>query len=774
MKHLDKVLAGMLAVVSITATAVTPVKHQTSLPASGGTKTERGIVTIDRNKPINVSSDRITDRTEREAMRKEWREQSSLSHEKAPAKADEKLYTVKVVFNGEEEYPYMAIYNTEFFEESRMKVWFEGEETDTYYFQVPAGTYDVAVGYYSHVEGMTGSANLVHENIEVNADTETVFSENELTEKGVLTPLLRDGTSCVLPLYKQLDAEPWYEIDYTGANTDFIYLNYILFKEGCEPISSGFSQANIREENFDDNIYLLTNKLSDKYHFVFQYFISDLDGEFQVTTTDHTGYGDGEIYNYIQDFVKYDVPTFAETPIAAELEESKYRTAVQGLLWLDDVQQSGGGLYSEKAHPEVYVASQPCAEGIDIKTPIKVINVQGQKTYTFTKEIDGEIHEWTETAKAEMCGLPALFNGYTWEYINQNHSDCGNFSFQHPLEGPIVEYPGVPAYCYTQSEITRPIGNSSPVLAVMTQVNEYPDATIFGFDPQAYIGRYGEVRNCDQWDLESIVKLDGNIVFDSATDGYLEDWCILNSTDGHAKGIIEASFLNKNVQVDEVKGYNLTTIKVDERNEDLCVPTMQMLIFKDIDGNINDRFAKPEDGIMEFSAGDFNWIDEGDFWGYECADFDLKVEYTPYGEDDFAALEVEEIPENYYMPGFGYFYRGSLESVSKTSTNGWYDLRFTLTDKAGNEMVQRVSPAFYIGDCVGIDSVSGDELKITARNGIITVSGSDISSIELISIDGRTVASTSGSCLDVSAMNGLFIVSVKDITGKKSTCKLTL
>lgn len=740
MKHLDKVLAGVLALASITAMAVTPSRHQTSLPVRG-TKAENGIVAIDRTKPINVSSDRITDRAEREAMRKELREKSSLSHKKAPTKADEKLYTVKCVFTGDYMQPYMAIYNTEFFEETSYEVWDESGETDTYYFQVPAGIYDVAVSYYSYVEGMSGFVNLVHESIEVNSDTETVFSESELTEKGVLTPLLKDGTPCVLPLYKQLDAEPWYEIDNTGANTGFVYLNYILFREGCEPIASGFSQASIRSEDWDSNIYLLTNKLSDKYHYVFQYFISDLDGEFQITTTDHVGYGEGEIYNYIQDFVKYDVPSFAETPIAAELEESKYRTAVQGLLWLDDVQQGGGGLYSEKAHPEVYMATQPRAEGIDIKTPLRAINVQGEKTYTFTEEEDGEIYEWTETARAEISGLPALFNGFTWEYINQNHSECGNFSFQCPLEGPILEYPGVPAYCYAQSEITQPIGNSSPVLVVMTQVNKYPDATIFLFEPQAYIGRYGEVRLCDQWDLETIVKLDGDTVFNGVTDGYLSSWCVMNSTDGHDKGVIEASFLDKNVLVDDVKGYNLTTIKVDERNEDVCTPTMQMLIFKDTDGNINDRFTNPEDGIMEFSAGDFNWIYEDDLWGYECDEFDLKVEYAPYGEDDFVDLEVEEIPENYYMPGFGYFYRGSLESVNKPSANGWYDLRFTLTDKAGNEMVQTVSPSFKIESLTGVKSVVKDgaaEIRVNGRD-IVAPADARIFSINGTAVNGSNL-----------------------------------
>ena len=150
------------------------------------------------------------------------------------------------------------------------------------------------------------------------------------------------------------------------------------------------------------------------------------------------------------------------------------------------------------------------------------------------------------------------------------------------------------------------------------------------------------------------VRLDGKKVFDNADGGYLEDWCVENSTDGHEKGVIEATFIDTNVLVDEtIPGFNHTTITVDERNEDLCTPTPQMLIFKNTAGAVTDRFDKAGDGVIEFSAGDFNWFDNGDRQGYTCEEADVLVEYAPYGEDSFEPIEVEEIPENYYMPGFG-------------------------------------------------------------------------------------------------------------------------
>lgn len=721
-------------------------------------------------KNFRFSTDDITDPREREMLRDRMRANRPAKQNRA-LKEGEPLYTVKCVFKGEY-MPYFAIFNTDFFKGSRMNVWFEQEETDTYYFQVPAGTYDVYTIYYSNAEGMRGYANIVHEDIVVDSDVVVEFSAEEVTEKVVFKPMLRDGREAILPTRIILDEEPWEKWDYTEATAKCVWRTALLFKEGCQPLSLDYHASNYINPDQDNSLLFMSNKLSEKYHYVFTYLWIDDKDEFQISTTDMIGVESGVIENYNKNFIKYDVPEFSKTPIFDELGLETCQVGISSYIWYDDVEQGGGGFYIPNTHPSVYWTCQPISDNINIKIPITVSEMQVGRTLTW--EIEG--HQFSQYETAGINCIPALYNGSKWEYINQNHSECGNYSYQAPADGsPIVEYPGVPAYCYFADEITQPIGNSSPLLSLMSQVIENPDATIFYILPDAYIGRYGEVRMCDLWTRQIEVKLDGKKVFDNTDGGYLTDWCSENSRNGHEKGIIEATFIDTNVLVDEtITGYNHTTITVDERNEDLCTPTPQMLIFKNTAGAITDRFDKAEDGVIEFSAGDFNYFNDGDRNGFTCDEADVKVEYAPYGEDSFEPIEVEEIPENYYMPGFGYFYRGSLKDVAQKSSNGWFDVRFTLTDKAGNRMVQRVSPAFRIDANVGVAAVEANGLRIKSDEGRVTVSGDGIESVELYSADGRMVGVASGNELDASGYRGLGIVKVTDASGATTTAKLVV
>ncbi len=100
------------------------------------------------------------------------------------------------------------------------------------------------------------------------------------------------------------------------------------------------------------------------------------------------------------------------------------------------------------------------------------------------------------------------------------------------------------------------------------------------------------------------------------------------------------------------------------------------------------------------------------------------------------------------MPGFGYFYRGSLKDVTGDGEKGWFDLKIKLTDLSGNWQEQVISPAFRIGDgsLTGIEAIKNDTATEVAR----------------YTIDGRTLSAP---------QTGVNIVKMSDGTVKKVLVK---
>ena len=157
---------------------------------------------------------------------------------------------------------------------------------------------------------------------------------------------------------------------------------------------------------------------------------------------------------------------------------------------------------------------------------------------------------------------------------------------------------------------------------------------------------------------------------------------------------------------------------------------MQMMMFKNTDGYLTDRFSTGAEGLMEFSAAVFDYnieifyddegtpVDANTF--YEYKPLNVNVEYSPYGKDEWADLEIEEIPELYSDQGWGYFFRASLKDVEGEAEKGWFDVRFTMSDEAGNTHVQTVSPAFRIDNLVatGVEGVGGGSSAVVGRYGL--------------------------------------------------------
>ena len=291
------------------------------------------------------------------------------------------------------------------------------------------------------------------------------------------------------------------------------------------------------------------------------------------------------------------------------------------------------------------------------------------------------------------------------------------------------------AFSVVESDKIGILGENCPInyLVLKSAYNERTGSENAHLNP-AYIGRFGETRWCDKGGFSWEAKCDGEVL------ETIEEW------NAQKKGVYDVAFFNKNVEVDGLQGENATSVHYDTRNEDCFSPSLTMLQMRNSDRKVVDRFATGNDGKIELSAADFNYQFMVDYHDaiYECKQITTNVYYSPYKKNEWAALEVEEIPENFFMPGFGYFYRGSLKDVTGAGEKGWFDLKIRLEDAAGNWQEQVISPAFRIDDLVdtGISQLTND-------NGQLTISGNET----VYDVMGRRVADKSSK-----AMKGIQIV----------------
>lgn len=274
-----------------------------------------------------------------------------------------------------------------------------------------------------------------------------------------------------------------------------------------------------------------------------------------------------------------------------------------------------------------------------------------------------------------------------------------------------------------------------------------------------YIGRLGERRSVDLLATQASVAIDNQAPSQDVMESL--QWGELPS-----EGKIDFYFTDTNVEIDGIPGKNTAHVEFDMGRPDWQPPTLQIARFTDTEGNFTDRYSDGNDGVIEFYGGDFTFhYDEDTYaaWYTEEPAAEVRVEYAPYGTESFLPLEVENIAERDFMPGFGTYYRGSLAGVDRKSENGWFDVRITLADAAGNYQEQTLSPAFKIDGMTGVETRSCPDVAVNIIDGVITVCGCGNPEIEIFTADGVLVARASAAVLDVSGLEAaIYLVRVSD------------
>ncbi len=319
------------------------------------------------------------------------------------------------------------------------------------------------------------------------------------------------------------------------------------------------------------------------------------------------------------------------------------------------------------------------------------------------------------------------------QYIPHNITMGGNYGYNGDLYSQMLSniahsdmFQKVNPYLVLPLEdVMYRMGNSAPVLTSLCtwdpEDGEIPDFFIddildMGILSFGYSGRAGESMLVDDFTMEIESTRNGNLL-----EYYLD---------------------NFNVSVDgEIPGSNRTHIGMNVGEADCVPPTLQTLQFRNRSSHMTDRFENAEDGEFSFYAGDFQ-IEYDENYIYSMMGVkpmsEISMSYAPFGSEDFTELTIRENPDKFFMPGYGYCFEGSLESVDQMSPNGWFDVRISLKDESGNSQTQTISPAFYIASLSsGVKQMNEKDYQLLFSDGkIVSTDGNPVS---VYSIDGKPV-----------------------------------
>ncbi|MBQ0115406.1 MAG: hypothetical protein KBT10_06005 [Bacteroidales bacterium] len=574
--------------------------------------------------------------------------------------------------------------------------------------QIPPGTYDFVASF----GGMDTVSIVFKEQIVVNNDTTIEFNES-------------DSKLVDIKAYHP-NGDP-FTIDKYAVDENW---NYVLVEKGNVNNLTTFDDF-VRKADMTDVFRLMTMNgkiikiggMSDRFFFV------DRRAYYNEGTTDdclfvNLFYIDGEDkllennpnnYKYtVEEFVSSKVGENRDKWIMGALMEPTYngykiqdgtitienRSETPAKIWLNIPQSTPG----KTNHFNLLVC--PMVGDNQLRTIYNYDDGMGNIVFSDT------VYTWKH-----LYGPAILAENDEINYINNGNTNPDMYFFMSTLQDGNVRstiYPGHPKFSFTASQKGGKFGDNTPI-------NLFCQGPIIPI-VCSYLGRYGELRESDNDLLTMTLKLNGEPVDCTYADRnqYFYEWTIAD----RVKGTVDFEFDNQNMVVDGLQGRNLSKIHYDETADDSFAPTMTMLQMRDVNGNVTDRFEKADDGIIMFSCGDFKFcgnLNTFQYW-YECSRPQVEAYYAVNGQDDWTILSITEDEDAYRAAGFGHLFNADLNQIDG---EGWFDLKFKVSDAAGNYQEQIVSPAFKIGDTqTGIGNVKVGNATEVAR---YTVDGRAIS-----------------------------------------------
>lgn len=611
---------------------------------------------------------------------------------------------------------------------------------------VPTGTYDFVVQFQSMLNG--DNYFVIREQVEVTEDATFTLSSDEATNHISFVNYGPDGNVLKHALYGGYDEETW---------------EPIILEEGDVETTSIRNIVYLKDFKGEDLLYygshVIEGPLSEEWRTlpVYEYYVNDVSDRYVFTQSRTCNNGSnvwylsyfstddvhvGVLENNPEDYVlcpenyQYSPHGQGEPGYGAGITVYQLvngHALTWGTLSISWTTTKPDDTYSVDVYNSIPFGDSSY-EDLNLLVGNQFIDYYGLVIDQWGRERWNVLGKTIATPFAIENGQQVFHNiGHMESYSNMNGEKLSGKTAVLTDNGIRDQsLPTPTAFTYPAEERLGIIGDNCPINAVNVQSYEY-QGDVMNF-ANNYVGRYGESRIYDDADVTQTLKFNGEEIENPA------NW----SPEG--KGAWEFTVTNSNIVVDGLQGKNKTVVYFDQTNNSGTSPGIEMLHFRS-EAGITDRFATAADGVMEFMGGAFKFTFYPEFWNgvYECQPMDVTVEYSPYGEENWTVLPVEEVPELFQMPGWGYFYRASLAQVRGKATQGWFDVRFKLQDEAGNWQEQVVSPAFRIDDHI---STAVEEVE----------AATDAREVVRFSVDGRQLSAP---------QPGLNIIKMSDGTSRK-------
>lgn len=304
---------------------------------------------------------------------------------------------------------------------------------------------------------------------------------------------------------------------------------------------------------------------------------------------------------------------------------------------------------------------------------------------------------------------------------------------------------GNPFYAYSSHEVTPDFGSSAPVLSFMAYDNEITrtNATYAmsqNVSPH-FLGNFGEDRNIDALAATWKIYAADTLLFTGPFNAAFKNALSNHYKKAHGSHKMRITMDNGNYKLDDIQGSHHVEITFTENAADVTPPSITNLRLRDRNGRITNRFSCDK-ATLTFSFADLA-IDTVTKAGLVRQHCEAKVECAPHGTTDFREIPTQEIA-NLYDEFYGWTRRGEFTAATLGApVRGWYDLRLTLTDAAGNAQTQTISPAFYCKwGTDGVEGTEADGIQISVDGQQITVIGTE--SATLYSTDGKYIGTAAG------------------------------